>query len=226
MTMNEKTLDYLNSSSENIENSNSENIENSLEDYLINYFCEIVRELLPQYTKNIDIKVLGEFYFKKLMQNIKNYKDEYGIGIDSVSNKEYCINFNDEYLKEKIVSEYKKKTINTPQQSVKENKKQNMSDFIDSNTVDFGIDLTELMEIENIKDEKYDGLSTPMSNSFYDDTYNRQKITQLPNETNETKSNESEVQIDDDITAMIRDSSELTDTTYEKEPNISFELDY
>ena len=101
-----------------------------------------------------------------------------------------------------------------------------MSDFIDSNTVDFGIDLTELMEIENIKDEKYDGLSTPMSNSFYDDTYNRQKITQLPNETNETKSNESEVQIDDDITAMIRDSSELTDTTYEKEPNISFELDY
>ena len=79
---------------------------------------------------------------------------------------------------------------------------------------------------ENIKDEKYDGLSTPMPNSFYDDTYNRQKITQLPNETNETKSNESEVQIDDDITAMIRDSSELTDTTYEKEPNISFELDY
>ena len=198
MTMNEKTLDYLNSSSENIENSNSENIENSLEDYLINYFCEIVRELLPQYTKNIDIKVLGEF----------------------------CINFNDEYLKEKIVSEYKKKTINTPQQSVKENKKQKMSDFIDSNTVDFGIDLTELMEIENIKDEKYDGLSTPMSNSFYDDTYNRQKITELPNKTNETKSNESEVQIDDDITAMIRDSSELTDTTYEKEPNISFELDY
>ena len=220
MTMNEKTLDYL--------NSNSENIENSLEDYLINYFCEIVRELLPQYTKNIDIKVLGEFYFKKLMQNIKNYKDKYSIGIDSVSNKEYCINFNDEYLKEKIVSEYKKKTINTPQQSVKENKKQNMSDFMDSNTVDFGIDLTELMEIENIKDEKYDGLSTPMSNSFYsdDNTYNRQKITQLPNETNETKSNESEVQIDDDITAMIRDSSELTDTTYEKEPNISFELDY
>lgn len=220
MTMNEKTLDYL--------NSNSENIENSLEDYLINYFCEIVRELLPQYTKNIDIKVLGEFYFKKLMQNIKNYKDEYNIGIDSVSNKEYCINFNDEYLKEKIVSEYKKKTINTPQQSVKENKKQNMLDFMDSNTVDFGIDLTELMEIENIKDEKYDGLSTPMSNSFYsdDNTYNRQKITQLPNETNETTSNESEVQIDDDITAMIRDSSELTDTTYEKEPNISFELDY
>ena len=162
------------------------------------------------------------------MQNIKNYKDKYSIGIDSVSNKEYCINFNDEYLKEKIVSEYKKKTINTPQQSVKENKKQNMSDFMDSNTVDFGIDLTELMEIENIKDEKYDGLSTPMSNSFYsdDNTYNRQKITQLPNETNETKSNESEVQIDDDITAMIRDSSELTDTTYEKEPNISFELDY
>ena len=220
MTMNEKTSDYL--------NSNSENIENSLEDYLINYFCEIVRELLPQYTKNIDIKVLGEFYFKKLMQNIKNYKDEYNIGIDSVSNKEYCINFNDEYLKEKIVSEYKKKTINTPQQSVKENKKQNMSDFMDSNTVDFGIDLTELMEIENIKDEKYDGLSTPMSNSFYsnDDTYNRQKITKLSNETNETKSNESEVQIDDDITAMIRDSSELTDTTYETEPNISFELDY
>lgn len=220
MTMNEKTLDYL--------NSNSENIENSLEDYLINYFCEIVRELLPQYTKNIDVKVLGEFYFKKLMQNIKNYKDKYGIGIESVSNKEYCINFNDEYLKEKIVSEYKKKTINTPQQSVKENKKQNMSDFMDSNTVDFGIDLTELMEIENIKDEKYDGLSTPMSNSFYsnDDTYNRQKITKLSNETNETKSNESEVQIDDDITAMIRDSSELTDTTYEKEPNISFELDY
>ena len=214
MTMNEKTSDYL--------NSNSENIENSLEDYLINYFCEIVRELLPQYTKNIDIKVLGEFYFKKLMQNIKNYKDEYNIGIDSVSNKEYCINFNDEYLKEKIVSEYKKKTINTPQQSVKENKKQNMSDFMDSNTVDFGIDLTELMEIENIKDEKYDGLSTPMSNSFYsnDDTYNRQKITKLSNETNETKSNESEVQIDDDITAMIRDSSELTDTTYETEPNI------
>lgn len=220
MTMNEKTLDYLNS------NGNSENIENSLEDYLINYFCEIVRELLPHYTKNIDIKVLGEFYFKKLMQSIKNYKDEYSIGIDSISNKEYCINFNDEYLKEKIVSEYKKKTINTPQQNVKENKKQNMSDFIDSNTVDFGIDLTELMEIENIKDEKYDGLSTPMSNSFYDDTYNRQKITQLPNETSETKSNESEVQIDDDITAMIRDSSELTDTTYEKEPNISFELDY
>ena len=220
MTMNEKTLDYL--------NSNIENNENSHEDYLINYFCEIVRELLPQYTKNIDIKVLGEFYFKKLMQNIKNYKDKYSIGIDSVSNKEYCINFNDEYLKEKIVSEYKKKTINTPQQSVKENKKQNMSDFMDSNTVDFGIDLTELMEIENIKDEKYDGLSTPMSNSFYsdDNTYNRQKITQLPNETNETKSNESEVQIDDDITAMIRDSSELTDTTYEKEPNISFELDY
>lgn len=221
MTMNKKTLDYL--------DSNSENIENSLEDYLINYFCEIVRELLPQYTKNIDIKVLGEFYFKKLMQNIKNYKDEYNIGIDSILNKEYGINFNDEYLKEKIVSEYKKKTINTPQQSVKENKKQNMSDFIDSNTVDFGIDLTELMEIENIKDEKYDGLSTPMSNSFYDDTYNRQKITQLPNETNktnETKSSESEVQIDDDITAMIRDSSELTDTTYEKEPNISFELDY
>lgn len=221
MTMNKKTLDYL--------DSNSENIENSLEDYLINYFCEIVRELLPQHTKNIDIKVLGEFYFKKLMQNIKNYKDEYNIGIDSVLNKEYGINFNDEYLKEKIVSEYKKKTINTPQQSVKENKKQNMSDFIDSNTVDFGIDLTELMEIENIKDEKYDGLSTPMSNSFYDDTYNRQKITQLPNETNktnETKSSESEVQIDDDITAMIRDSSELTDTTYEKEPNISFELDY
>lgn len=221
MTMNKKTLDYL--------DSNSENIENSLEDYLINYFCEIVRELLPQYAKNIDIKVLGEFYFKKLMQNIKNYKDEYNIGIDSVLNKEYGINFNDEYLKEKIVSEYKKKTINTPQQSVKENKKQNMSDFIDSNTVDFGIDLTELMEIENIKDEKYDGLSTPMSNSFYDDTYNRQKITQLPNETNktnETKSSESEVQIDDDITAMIRDSSELTDTTYEKEPNISFELDY
>ena len=222
MTMNEKTLDYLNS------NGNSENIENSknsLEDYLINYFCEIVRELLPQYAKSIDIKVLGEFYFKKLMQNIKNYKDEYGIGIDSVSNKEYGINFNDEYLKEKIVSEYKKKTINTPQQSVK---KQKMSDFIDSNTVDFGIDLTELMEIENIKDEKYDGLSTPMSNSFYsnDDTYNRQKITQLSNETNETKSNESEVHIDDDITAMIRDSSELTDTTYEKEPNISFELDY
>lgn len=222
MTMNEKTLDYLNS------NGNNENIENSLEDYLINYFCEIVRELLPQRTKNIDIKVLGEFYFKKLMQNIKNYKDKYGIGIESVSNKEYCINFNDEYLKEKIVLEYKKKTINTPQQSVKENKKQNMSDFMDSNTVDFGIDLTELMEIENIKDEKYDGLSTPMSNSFYsnDDTYNRQKITQLSNETNETKSNESEVQIDDDITAMIRDSSELTDTTYEKEPNISFELDY
>ena len=220
MTMNEKTLDYL--------NSNSENIENSLEDYLINYFCEIVRELLPQYTKNIDIKVLGEFYFKKLMQNIKNYKDKYSIGIDSVSNKEYCINFNDEYLKEKIVSEYKKKTINTPQQSVKENKKQNMSDFMDSNTVDFGIDLTELMEIENIKDEKYDGLSTPMSNSFYsdDNTKKKKKITQLPNETNETKSNESEVQIDDDITAMIRDSSELTDTTYEKEPNISFELDY